>query len=191
MMIAESRKGQIGGRTVDSTNVGLAGEFYVLAQLAQRGFVASLTLANTKAVDILVFNESLDHLFKLEVKTTNQPPRRDKLFSDDLVYSWPMSAKHERVADSRLFFCFVALQGPCTLPLFFIVPSSYVADYVREQHLYWQRARAREGTLTSMRQFRIRITDPLAFRDNWSLLSGQLPSPHQAKLSEPWFSHDA
>jgi hypothetical protein len=30
---------------MESTNIGIAGEFYVLAQLAQRGFVASFTLA--------------------------------------------------------------------------------------------------------------------------------------------------
>ena len=124
---------------VDSTNIGIAGEFYVLAQLAQRGLIASFTLANTKAIDILVFDESLDNLCKLEVKTTNLSPRREALFSDEPVYSWPMSAKHEHVADPRLFFCFVVLQGPSTLPLFFIVPSSYVADYVREQHLHWLR----------------------------------------------------
>jgi hypothetical protein len=176
---------------VDSTNIGLAGEFYVLAQLAQRGLVASFTLANTKAVDILVFNEGIDHLFKLEVKTTNKPPRRESLFSADPVYSWPMSAKHEHIADPRLFFCFVALQGLSTLPLFFVVPSSYVADYVREQHLYWLRTRTRAVEPTNkMRQFRIHPSDPLGFKDNWSVLSGQPPSPHQLKLSESWSSHD-
>jgi hypothetical protein len=175
---------------MDSTNIGLAGEFYVLAQLAQRGFIASFTLANTKAVDILVFNENLDLLFKLEVKTTNESPRRDMLFSEEPVYSWRMSAKHERIADPRLFFCFVALQGPSTLPLFFIVPSAYVADYVREQHLYWLRTRTRTVKDTPMRHFRIRTDDPLGFKANWSLLSGQPPAPHQVTLSEPWFSHD-
>jgi hypothetical protein len=175
---------------VDSTNIGIAGEFYVLAQLAQRGLVASFTPANTKAVDILVFDESLDNFCKLEVKTTNQSPRRETLFSDEPVYSWPMSAKHERIADPRLFFCFVVLQGPCTLPLFFIVPSSYVADYVREQHLYWIRTRTQAVNPTAMRQFRIRTTDPLGFKDNWSILSGQSPPEHQVKLSEPWFSHE-
>jgi hypothetical protein len=164
---------------VDSTNIGIAGEFYVLAQLAQRGLIASFTLANTKAIDILVFDESLDRLCKLEVKTTNLPSRRETLFSEEPVYSWPMSAKHERVADPRLFFCYVVLQGPCTLPLFFIVPSSYVADYVREQHLHWIRTRTRPVNPTSMRQFRIRVGDPLGFKDNWSLLSGQTPPSRQ------------
>ena len=36
---------------------GLAGEYYVLAQLTARGINASLTLGNTKGVDILVYNE--------------------------------------------------------------------------------------------------------------------------------------
>jgi hypothetical protein len=160
---------------VESTNIGIAGEFYVLAQLAQRGLIASFTLANTKAIDILVFDESLDKLCKLEVKTSILPPRKETLFSDEPVYSWPMFAKHERVADPRLFFCFVVLKGACTLPLFFIVPSSYVADYVREQHLHWIRTRTRPVNPTSMRQFRIRVSDPLGFKDNWSLLSGRPP----------------
>lgn len=55
---------------MDSTNIGIAGEFYVLAQLAQRGLVASFTLANTKGIDIIVINPPLDHFIKLEVKTT-------------------------------------------------------------------------------------------------------------------------
>jgi len=101
---------------VDSTNIGLGGEFFVLAQLAQRGLVASFTLANTKAVDILVFNESLDHLFKLEVKTTNLSPRRD-----------------------------------------------------------WLRTRTHAVKPTAMRQFRIRTTDSLGFKDNWCFLSGRIP----------------
>jgi hypothetical protein len=172
----------------DSTNVGLAGEFYALAQLAQRGLVAPLTLANTKAVDILVFDEGLDHFSRLEVKTTDQPPRRAKLFSADPIYSWRMSEKHEDVKDPRLFYCFVALQGPRTLPLFFIVPSLYVAEYVREQHLYWVRTRDFEVTPGKVRQFRIPPADPLGFQDNWALLSGQQPAENQLGLSEPWFS---
>jgi hypothetical protein len=49
---------------MDNTQVGLAGEFYGLAQLVQRGFVASLTLANTKGVDILVSNTTLNFAFR-------------------------------------------------------------------------------------------------------------------------------
>ena len=39
---------------MDNSQTGLAGEFYTLAQLTQRGYIATLTLGNTKGVDILV-----------------------------------------------------------------------------------------------------------------------------------------
>ena len=41
---------------LEKTQIGLAGEYYVLAQLSARGFIATLTLGNTKGVDILVTN---------------------------------------------------------------------------------------------------------------------------------------
>ena len=46
---------------------GLAGEYYVLAQLTARGINASLTLGNTKGVDILAYNEESQRGFKIEV----------------------------------------------------------------------------------------------------------------------------
>ena len=47
------------------SNKGLAGEFYVLAQLNARGYDASLTLGNTKGVDILVMNNDKNIGFKV------------------------------------------------------------------------------------------------------------------------------
>ena len=175
---------------MDNTQVGLAGEFYVLAQLVQRGFVASLTLANTKGVDILVSNTTLNQLFKIEVKTTNNNPRREALFAQEPCYTWPMSAKHEHVVDAHLFYCFVALRGCEQLPKFFIVPSLYVATYVREQHAYWLRTRQQpiaETTMrTTMRVFRIAASDPLGFEHNWGVLAGEAVQEKHLTLVEPW-----
>src|SRR6266516_499736 len=156
---------------MDSTQIGLTGEFYVLAQLVQRGLVASLTLANTKGVDILVSNARLNRLFKIEVKTTDNSPRHESLFTDEPCYCWTMSAKHEHVVDANLFYCFVALRGLEQLPKSFIVPSLYVAMYVREQHAYWLRTRQRPVANTAMRRFRIKASDPLGFENNWGVLA--------------------
>ena len=52
---------------MDNTQIGLTGEFYVLAQLMQHGLVATLTLGNTKGVDILVSDSELNRLYKVEV----------------------------------------------------------------------------------------------------------------------------
>ena len=63
---------------MDNTQTGLA-RIYVLAQLVQRGLVATFTLANTKGVDILVSNSELNRLFKIEVKTTDRNPHHEAL----------------------------------------------------------------------------------------------------------------
>ena len=97
---------------MDKTLIGLAGECYVLAQLAHRGLIGTLTLGNTKGVDILVSNPELSTLHKLEVKTSQQPPRRETLFGKGRFRTWTMSEKHERMKDPRLFYCFVNLRGP-------------------------------------------------------------------------------
>jgi hypothetical protein len=182
---------------VNKDKVGIAGEFYALAQLARLGFVASFTLANTKAVDVLVFDDGFGRFSKLEVKTTQKPPRFDRRFAPGPVYSWPMSAKHEGVKDGRLIYCFAALRGLDELPLFFVVPSTYVADYVEKEHRHWNSVRTRpaepapESKPNLMRQLRIDVADPLGFRDNWSLLSGQAPPGHQVEVPGDWFARKA
>jgi hypothetical protein len=129
--------------------------------------VASFTLGNTKGIDIIVINPAVDHFIKLEVKTTVKPPRKERPFSLDRVYAWPMSEKHETISDQRTFYCFVVLQGPSTLPLFFVVPSSYVAEYVREQHRCWVRTRTKPPDPSNkIRRFRIHPNDPFGFKDN-------------------------
>ena len=68
---------------------GLVGEFYVLAQLNARGYNASLTLGNTKSVDILVMNNKTNKGFKVEVKTTTNKPMKEKLFAKHPTESAP------------------------------------------------------------------------------------------------------
>ncbi len=155
----------------DSVNVGLAGEYHVLDQLAERGLVGTLTLANTKRVDILVTDQRLDTLFKVEVKTTSRHPYRERLFGPDPFYMWPMSVKHESIRDPRLFYCFVALRGVGQLPRFFLVPSAHVVAYVRRQHQTWLNSRHGRVKDTTMRKFRIPVGDPEKFEGRWEIFS--------------------
>jgi hypothetical protein len=48
-----------------SNEVGLAGEFHVLAQLCQRGYSAHPTLGNTKGLDILVVDQESGLMLKV------------------------------------------------------------------------------------------------------------------------------
>jgi len=154
---------------LDKTQIELAGEYFVLAQLSARGFIANLTLSRTKGVDILVANQKTNKLFKVEVKTTLAKPRIVKLFSDKPFYSWPMSVKHESIIDEKLIYCFVHIEDADTLPKFFLVPSKDVAEYVKWEHQYWLDSRKHEVKNTTMRNFRIEIGDPKGFENNWEI----------------------
>jgi hypothetical protein len=173
---------------MDNSQMGLTGEFYVLAQLMQRGLVATLTLGNTKGVDILVSNAEMNRLFKVEVKTTNSGPQLERRFGNEPCYVWAMSEKQENVRDPSLFYCFVALKGVGELPRFFVAPSAYVAAYVREQHQFWLRTQKSPGAPTSIRRFRIEESDPLHFEGNFGLLEGkEIPSNQlDPKGRWPW-----
>jgi hypothetical protein len=157
---------------MDKSQIGLAGEFYTLAALTHRGYVATLTLGNTKGVDILVTNQEINRLFKVEVKTTSLKLRKERLFGQSLFYIWAMSLKHEKIADANLVYCFVALGGPEERPRFFLVPSLEVSAYVTWQHQHWLDTRKNPVKDTTMRNFRIEEDDPKNYQDNWGIFGG-------------------
>jgi hypothetical protein len=152
---------------IDNTQVGIAGEFYVLAQLIHRGLVATLTFGNTKKIDILVSNENINKIYKVEVKTSNRKLGRDLLFSPDPIYKWMMQAKHETIFDDNLIYCFVQINSIDSLPEFFLVPSKEVAQYVKWQHRFWMKKR--NGKDNPARIFRIEQSDPKKYRNNWKI----------------------
>jgi hypothetical protein len=164
-------KGANRGRD-DKNLVALAGEYHVLAQLAERGIVGALTLGHTKSVDILAHNPKTGRLRRVEVKSTTRQPKPAQLWHPESLraHSWTMSEKHERLNDKDLLFCFVHLTGALHVPRIFVVPAGDVAAYVRWEHLLWLRSRKRgPDPENPMRQFRIPETDPKGYAENWAL----------------------
>jgi len=155
---------------LDKAQIGLIGEYYVLAQFTARGFIATLTLGNTKGIDIIVTNQEADRLFKVEVKTTTSKPSVTRLFSNKKCYQWTLSKKAEGINDEKLIYCFVLLEHAEQLPKFFLVPSKDVARYTKEQHQFWLDADPTHKD-TSMRKFRIDIDDPNGYENNWELFT--------------------
>ena len=144
---------------LNSNNVSLAGEFAVLSQLALRGYVANMTLGNTKGVDILVANPESGRMLKLEVKTNHRSSRSEGSKSKDFgsfVSGWIMGEKHEQMNDPSLFYCFVNISQDRKTFKFYIMPSAVVADYVARENKHWL-AGAAEGKRkhTTMRTFRL------------------------------------
>ena len=143
--------------------IGVAGEFFVAAELTRRGYVASLTSKNTKSVDILASDKDGAHSVSIQVKTCDDPKR----------LKWKMSSSVEQSATPNLYYVFVNLNGGCE-PSFYVVPSKYVAYRVKEDYENWLHTPGKKGQQrneTSMRTFAfVNECEGKAYRDAWHLL---------------------
>ena len=158
-------------KSVSKVNTSLAGEYLVLSKLTLKGYIATLTLGNTKQVDILATNAKSLNSYWIEVKTSVNRPANEKLFGEN--FYWIMHKKHEEINDPKLFYCFVNLFDE-NKPHFFIVPSKDVATYCRDQHTKWEKSihkkQIKSRDENTMRKFRIDSTVPSIYEDNWSVL---------------------
>lgn len=143
---------------LSSVQTGIAGEYFVAAELTRLGFVASITLRNTRGIDILASNSDATKSVGIQVKTC-QGSRP----------SWMMNRKAEADLAENLFYVFVCLP-PAGPPTYYVVPRSDVAKYVRESHQSWLATPGRKGQAhrdSDMRSFK----DPEGrFKGRWDLL---------------------
>jgi hypothetical protein len=135
---------------------GIAGEYLVAAELSRRGYVASLTLRNTRGIDILASNKDATKSVGIQVKT-----------SQGSAPAWIMSKKAEDDLAENLLYIFVCLPPPAQ---FYIVPRKDVAEHVRTSHKSWLATPGKRGQThrdSDVRQFR----DPdHKYKDRWELL---------------------
>lgn len=137
---------------------GVAGEYFVAAQLSRLGYVASINLKNTRGVDILVMNEAAMDSVMIQVKTKQDSKRE-----------WMLTKKADTLISAKLFYVFVNLHGADGHPDYFIVPSAEVAAAGRKDHEDWLAAPGKKGPHkdNSIRMFR----DPKGhYKDRWDLL---------------------
>jgi hypothetical protein len=125
--------------------VGVAGEYYVAAELSRRGYIASITLRNTRGMDILATNQEGTRSVTIQVKT-----RRTK------GTSWLLNVKAESFASRNHFYVFVCLGTERERAVFHVVPSKIVAEYVTKSHRHWLAKPSKAGKPhkdSKMRQF--------------------------------------
>ena len=149
---------------LSSVQTGIAGEYFVAAELSRRGLVASITLRNTRGIDILASNADATKSVGIQVKT-RQGSRPD----------WMMNRKAELDLAENLFYVFVCLPTAGASD-YYIVPRKYVTKYVRESHQTWLATPGRKGQAhrdTNLRHFK----DPEGrFKDRWDLLGLDEPA---------------
>jgi hypothetical protein len=63
---------RVSKQRADGQKSGLAGEFFVAAELLKRGLQTSLTLGNAKSIDLFAIND-LDKRFTIQVKALRSP----------------------------------------------------------------------------------------------------------------------
>ena len=125
---------------------GVAGEYFVAAELSRRGFIASISLRNTRNIDILCSTEDGKRSVTIQVKTHQGSQRQ-----------WLLRKAAETLQEENLFYVFVRLNGPDGMPAYHVVESSIVAGHCREGHLRWLSELKHDGSPrkdTSMRTFR-------------------------------------
>lgn len=140
---------------------GVAGEYFVAAELSRRGYIACITLKNTRGVDLLVSNRLGQKAVGVQVKT-NQGGGKE----------WLLTQRDETIANPNLFYAFVNLnrQGK---PEYHVVPSPVVAQFISRDHLEWLAGVKKNGGArkdTPMRTFRDREGK---YKDAWHLLGLQ------------------
>lgn len=132
----------------DSTLVGAAGEYYVLARLCLRNKIAALAPSGVRNADIVISTTEGDRLCALQVKA-----RRD-IGTDK---GWHMKKKHEELFSDRLFYAFVDFGNSNDKnPTTYVVPSTVVATTLRETHQLWLDRPGKKGQphkQTELRRF--------------------------------------
>jgi hypothetical protein len=73
---------------LESTLVGVAGEYLVAGELSLRGYIASITLRNSRGIDIIASNPEATKSVSIQVKTNSKGeskwilPRSQTLFGN-------------------------------------------------------------------------------------------------------------
>ena len=122
-------------KTTKSNNIltGVSGEYFVAAELSRLGYIASITLRNTRGVDILCSNSEAAKHVSIQVKTMKNSKNE-----------WLMDKKSEDYYSPKHFYVFVLLNDG-EHPKFFIVPSKVVANYIKSGHKEWLKRKSKSG----------------------------------------------
>ena len=144
---------------IPSLLAGVAGEYFVAAELSRRGHIASISLRNTRGIDILATNKEASRSITIQCKT-KQVARK----------VWILNEKSEDFVSDAHFYVFVALGGVLERPSYHVVPSRDVAKHTRKSHREWLRRPGRAGRQHVDNPVR-NVSDPDGkYLERWDLL---------------------
>lgn len=167
-----------------SSRTGAAGAFHTAAQLAQRGWEATLTLGNALRTDILAQHAEHHQLIAVQCKTS----------SDDTPAWFRLTSSSEDPSPpgQNEWFIFVRLKGPTERPIFYVMPRRVVSAYLFLSYRIWLRGTKPDGTPRvgdNQRNVEFAIAAP--YLEAWDLLLQPADSVPAWLPSEifPWVVH--
>lgn len=122
---------------------GLAGTYLIAAELTLKGFIATVTSRNAKAVDILAYNPSQKKTIEIQVKTNSE----DSTWEVD----WGVKGAKE-IKSATLYYAFVKLQKG-TPHKIYLVKSKDVAKNLKTARGGWEWFRVKEKDMLKWEQF--------------------------------------
>lgn len=138
---------------------GVAGEYYVAAKLSSLNLIASITLRNTKGVDIICSSSDSLNTVSIQVKTNKGSARE-----------WVLNRKSEDTVSKNHFYVFVCLNNNIKHPDYFVVPSEIVSKTINESHSNWLNSPGKNGAVHKDNNLR-KFTDyDEKYLEQWNLL---------------------
>lgn len=145
---------------LDAGLTGIAGEYLVAGELSRRGYVASITLRNTRGIDIVVTNKDASKSVGIQVKASSGNRR-----------GWILNKKGENFYSDTLFYVFVNLKSIDERSDLFIVPSKIVADSIKHGHAEWLKTPSIKGTPHQDNLIRLFSDKEGKYLERWDLLN--------------------
>lgn len=145
--------------------VGVAGEYFVAAELSQMGIVATLTLKNTPSIDILATNLESGKFANIQVKTMSLTNKQ----------GWRLSKKDEERSNIKNhFYVLVNLQDIGKLPEYYIIPQDKLAALLYKDHREWLAGdnKRKDTTMRVFDPYRRKVQREFGekYKNNWKIL---------------------
>jgi len=115
---------------------GVAGEYFVAAELSRRGWIATMTLKNTPNIDVIATTIDGLRTLNIQVKTRSIGNRQ----------GWILNKGIETlVPKDNFYIAFVDLIGKDEKPDYYIIPKNLFAKWITKRHQNWLATPGRGG----------------------------------------------
>jgi hypothetical protein len=142
-----------------SVLAGVAGEYFVAAELSRRGYIASISLRNTRGIDVLATNQDGSRSVTIQCKTSQKSKKR-----------WVLNEKSEDFVSPTHFYVFVLLSAAGEIPQYHVVPSHDVASHLKADHRKWISTPGKGGRKHAENSVRVFSDKDDEYLGRWDLL---------------------